>query len=224
MAVPNKVVSDPLELASIQRLLDVTRATMFFSRGVIFVEGITEELLLPIFARKIKKPLEEKGISVVGMHGVEFLTLAKLFGNNDFEIDIPVAIITDSDPKQLVKVGSELVDWDKKASTRGEVFPEKGENNNYLPCERLGNLEELISGKNNMIVCLSKVTLEYELALAGDSNPLLMIEAWKKFYVRQPGLSAESLSNHTTLEDKALHIWREICLSQAKVTKAEFAH
>lgn len=74
------------EVRKLRRLLDVTRASMFFSKGVVLVEGICEQLLIPVFARRLKIPLEEAAISVIPLHGVNFSTLVKLFGMDGLEI------------------------------------------------------------------------------------------------------------------------------------------
>ena len=45
---------DRVELRKLRRMLDVTRASMLFARAVVLVEGITEALLLPVLARRLK--------------------------------------------------------------------------------------------------------------------------------------------------------------------------
>jgi len=64
IAYPSRVFSQSEEdLKSkkyIERYLDATKSNMLFSKGVIFVEGITEQLLLPCLAEYLSKPLEVK--------------------------------------------------------------------------------------------------------------------------------------------------------------------
>lgn len=82
----------------LERFLDVTKANLFFAKGVILVEGWAEELLIPELAKKIGIDLTKNGISVVNVGSTAFLRYAKVFQREDGEqIDIPVAVITDLD-------------------------------------------------------------------------------------------------------------------------------
>ena len=39
----------------LQRYLDVTKSQMFFARGILFVEGISEAILIPAMAEAIDR-------------------------------------------------------------------------------------------------------------------------------------------------------------------------
>ena len=83
----------------LERYLDATKANLFFARGVIIVEGPSEEMLLPTIATLIGKDLTEHGISIVNVRGVGLRRYAKIFQRQDETklLDIPVACITDRD-------------------------------------------------------------------------------------------------------------------------------
>jgi len=85
----------------LQRFLDVTKSQLFFAKGVIFVEGISEALLLPLFARRMgdEFDLDKHGIEVVNISGVMFEPFALLFNPDDPDkrLGIPGAILTDDD-------------------------------------------------------------------------------------------------------------------------------
>ncbi|HUU46393.1 MAG TPA: AAA family ATPase [Acidobacteriota bacterium] len=82
----------------LERFLDVTKANLFFARGVILVEGWAEELLLPALARQIGCDLTRHGVSVVNVAGTAFLRYSRIFRRKDgTPMGIPVAIITDLD-------------------------------------------------------------------------------------------------------------------------------
>jgi putative ATP-dependent endonuclease of the OLD family len=85
----------------LQRFLDVTKANLFFARGVLIVEGDAENILLPIIARLIGRDFEEYGVSVVNVGGVGLSRYARIFLRNTLNandrINIPVACITDMD-------------------------------------------------------------------------------------------------------------------------------
>ncbi|MBA7517702.1 hypothetical protein ES705_09756 [subsurface metagenome] len=84
----------------LQRFLDATKANLFFAKGVILVEGWSEELFLPVLAKKIGINLTQKGVSIVNVGGLTFLRYAKIFQRKDKKkLDIPVAVITDLDVK-----------------------------------------------------------------------------------------------------------------------------
>lgn len=92
---------DPKNKKYLSKFLDVTKSQLFFAKGVIFVEGISEALLLPIFAKVMgdEYDLEKNGIEVVNISGVAFSHFANLFNNDNPEKNagIRAAILTDSD-------------------------------------------------------------------------------------------------------------------------------
>ena len=84
----------------LQKFLDVTKSQLLFSKRVIFVEGISEALLIPVFAEKLKYNLDEMGVEVVMLNGVSFKHFVPLFDENN-ELLFKGAIITDKDRKEL---------------------------------------------------------------------------------------------------------------------------
>jgi len=88
------------DYAFLERFLDVTKANLFFAKGVILVEGWSEEMILPVLAKKIKRDLTQNGVSIVNVGNTAFLRYAKIFRRKDKqEMKIPVAVITDLDVK-----------------------------------------------------------------------------------------------------------------------------
>lgn len=81
------------------KFLDVTRSDMLFADRVIFVEGLAEKLLLPIFMEKCGCPYEDEHISIVEIGGKHFKHFVSLFANN--AITKKVLCITDSDYKWI---------------------------------------------------------------------------------------------------------------------------
>lgn len=83
----------------VQRFLDATKADMFFANRLIFVEGIAEELLLPVFARYLDMNLTDEHVLVVNMGGRYFKHFLKLFdANNPYTINKKIVCLTDIDP------------------------------------------------------------------------------------------------------------------------------
>ncbi len=56
---------DPDDYKFLRKFLDATKANVFFAKGIIFVEGDGENILLPEIARLLGRPLENYGVSIV---------------------------------------------------------------------------------------------------------------------------------------------------------------
>lgn len=91
---------EPTEKRKITRYLDVTKSRLFFAKSVIFVEGMTEALLMAKLADAHlgeKDSLLNHGIEIVDIDGVSFEPYAKLFNNKNYSLPMKAAIITDKD-------------------------------------------------------------------------------------------------------------------------------
>lgn len=83
----------------VQRFLDATKADMFFANRLIFVEGVAEELLIPVFAKYLNKNLTDEHVLIVNMGGRYFNHFLKLFDtNNKYTINKKIVCLTDIDP------------------------------------------------------------------------------------------------------------------------------
>ncbi|QOW09927.1 DUF2813 domain-containing protein [Kaistella flava (ex Peng et al. 2021)] len=82
----------------LKRFLDVTKSNLFFSKGNIIVEGWSEEILLPVLARKIDIDLTKNEISIINVASIAYLHFAKIFLREDGEkMSVPISIVTDLD-------------------------------------------------------------------------------------------------------------------------------
>jgi putative ATP-dependent endonuclease of the OLD family len=77
----------------LERFLDLTKSEMLFSKGVIFVEGDAEVLLVSDFADILGMPLDKYGISVCNVYGAHFYHVVMLA----YKFGIPCVVITDGD-------------------------------------------------------------------------------------------------------------------------------
>lgn len=80
----------------LQKFLDVTRSDLLFASKVVFVEGLAEKLLLPMFADKVfgkKNFLVSKHIIVVEVGGILFNHFIPMF----FRLGKKALCLTDSD-------------------------------------------------------------------------------------------------------------------------------
>lgn len=131
----------------LQKFLDVTKSQLFFSNGVILVEGISEALLLPVFSKIIgnEYDIEKHGVELVNLNGVAFEHFGKLFNAEDpsNRLSCRCAILTDDDRAD----GAEI-------SSRAE------------------KAEALESGL--LKVELAEKTFEYELFKTGSNKDVLL--------------------------------------------------
>jgi putative ATP-dependent endonuclease of OLD family len=81
------------EKRDLERYLDVRRGEIYFGKGVILVEGIAEEYILPKFAELLDKPLDLKGILVCNINSTNFKPYVKFLE----QLGIPYVGITDGD-------------------------------------------------------------------------------------------------------------------------------
>jgi len=208
-------LTDP-QMKKLQRMLDVTKATLLFAKGVILVEGITEALLLPVLARRAGVNLEHRGVSVVPVCGVDFATIARLFGKDGLQI--PLAVVTDGDAGTEKTEAEEKVPWQERT-------PRLDEHGKLAVCDRVKKLRDDFKVNPQVGVFCSDVTLEYTLAAAGPKNPGAMCTVWEEQFDGTPRtLNAKRLAecggDHAM---EILAVWRGICLAETACSKAEFA-
>ena len=163
----------------VQRFLDATKSNMLFADRVIFVEGLTEQLLIPCFAAYLGKEedLLNKHIGIVSVDSRTFKHFLKLFQYNDSNkstINKKVACITDADP---VKKVSEK--WEK-------CFPAEiqADDNFKSLSSHVENLKKTTHAFENIEIFHPEEdkgkTLEYELAISNPDNSLLLTNAMPK--------------------------------------------
>lgn len=81
------------EKLDIERYIDIKKSEIYFGKGVIFVEGIAEEYLIPKFAELLGYNLDQYGIVVCNINSTNF----KPFISLSLKLKIPFAVITDGD-------------------------------------------------------------------------------------------------------------------------------
>jgi len=148
---PDFTELDPKNYEFLQRFLDATKANLFFARGVILVEGVAENILLPTIAEIIGRPLYRYGVSIVNVGSTAFLHYAKIFHRKDgLASGMRVSVITDMDVKPL-----EWVDDKGKSPTEKQIRECKR--------NRLDSLSSLTADGVEIFVS-PNWTLEYEIS------------------------------------------------------------
>jgi putative ATP-dependent endonuclease of OLD family len=201
------------EERQLERMLDITKSTLFFSKAMILVEGISEALLVPQLAKLHGIDLIKEHISVLPICGVAFETFLKILKPQ--ALGIPVAIITDGDPP-LVNADAPWRDQRPEAdSTTGE----------FVRSGRTQNVVSQFSGSRTVGVFPSRVTLEYDLAAADENNAVILATVWERQFLRTPGtLNREIIEGTHGKEERALEVWRGVCRANSTGSKAELAH
>lgn len=81
---PDETELAPDDYKYLRKFLDATKANVFFSKGLLFVEGDGENILLPEVARLLGRPLENYGVSIVKYdNSGSWKRFAKLFLRKD---------------------------------------------------------------------------------------------------------------------------------------------
>ena len=151
----------------LERYIDVTKSQLLFAKSGLFLEGISEELLISAFTQIEGYRLEDYRIELVNVRGTSFYPFLYLFNSTDpsKRIDKTVAILTDEDQftdsktkeysfeRLLENNYAKLIELDTKI---------QGSNVNT----RVANLRSVANGNATINVNTAFKTLEYELALA----------------------------------------------------------
>jgi putative ATP-dependent endonuclease of OLD family len=204
----------------LRRFLDATKANLFFARGVIMVEGDAENLLLPAIARRLGRPLENHGVSIVKVGHVGLFRYSRILQRTAGpEIPVAVALLHDRDippdiAKQLVGERKTESEWDADQKAK-----------------RLTGMQDE-NGQGVRAFISEQWTLEYDLARQPEFAPLLHRA------IKLARASRKKISNEVIPEaDAELAEWRKAAsgdadtvalaifrpLYESKVSKAETA-
>lgn len=161
---------DEKELRHLHRFLDVTKAALLFARGVILVEGIAEQLLVPAFARYLKKPLPPAGIAVINVGGVAFKPFTSLFGPD--LLPYRCVVVSDADPPMpaMQEEDAEPTDSAPSPEAPGHANPTAAPvDSASVGATRSARAESLLALNSETVrVVLSTRTLEWDLVVAGN--------------------------------------------------------
>lgn len=167
---------EPSDYQFLKRFLDVTKANLFFARGVVIVEGDAENILLPTLANLLSRDFTEHGVSVVNVGGVGLRRYARIFQRKDIErdgqIDVPVACVTDMDVMPncapLIMGKIEEGKWPEKSTRRWKAKKD------FSTGDELANYRKekdvKATGQYVKSFISDEWTLEYDLALGPKDN------------------------------------------------------
>lgn len=167
-----------LRRKQLERYIDVTKSQLLFAKAVLFVEGISEELLITAFAAVKKYRFEDYRIELVNIGGTSFYPFIHLFNSNQpmKSINKPISILTDNDKfpgskKKEFSFKKLIEDGYAKLDELDALIQES------VVSSRIPNIISAINGKDTIKIFSAEKTLEYELALANIPNTREAIEA-----------------------------------------------
>jgi len=203
---------EPSDYSFLERFLDVTKANLFFARGVVIVEGDAENILLPTLARLIGRDFQEHGVSLVNVGGVGLRRYANIFLRADLAkdgaVNIPVACVTDMD------VMPDCAPWIVGKLKDGEPIPSLGESNRKwrvkqdYPGDGLATRRNTIQAKASSqrvkTFVADEWTLEYDLAFSGLGE-----DVW--------------IAAHLAAKDETIHAGTTSLETEAASARSSFA-
>lgn len=170
----------------VERFLDASKSTMLFSKSVLLVEGITEQLVFPILAEYDGCSLEKSHVALVRVDSNTFKHFLKLFGigtvaaNRQFALINNVCCVIDADPSAII---NEVTPPNKRRWKSCWPF-EIDIDTNYTykkVSTTVSNLKTLQETNPNLLVCVRDSgfgkTFEYDFAHDNPNSPLLFSEA-----------------------------------------------
>ena len=157
-------------MKKLQRYIDVTKSQLLFAKSILFIEGISEELLISAFTLLEDYKLEDYRTEIVNVKGTSFYPFLYLFNHSNISkrINKPISIITDDDrfteSKKTEYSFNNLVSDTKVLDSLDDCI-QKGK-----AVSRIKNLNSVKNNADNIKVFESFKTLEYEIALHNVSN------------------------------------------------------
>jgi putative ATP-dependent endonuclease of OLD family len=199
----------------LRKFLDATKANVFFAKGILFVEGDGDNILLPEIAKLIGRPLENHGVSIVKYdNSGSWKRFARLFlrkdqdGNNGAWHPTKVCVLRDldlwPDCSEEKDDGSNPYGF-KKESSRNKIYWRR-----HCEKEAVRKAEHIdgLSRQNVVVKISDDWTFEYCLAKYG-----LFSECYEAIKGSVDGITGISGSD----EEKATWVIKE-------ASKTDFAY
>lgn len=147
----------------LEHFLDVTKSNLFFAKGVIIVEGWSEQILIPTLAKRLGYDLTKKEVSIINVGSTAYLHFAKIFlRNDDVKMGIPVAIIADLDLREYEREPKIDENGNIKKNGKKTVYEYIKQPSISYCRERAAKRKSIIDGDRYVKAFVSNIwTLEY---------------------------------------------------------------
>jgi putative ATP-dependent endonuclease of OLD family len=216
---PAYTLLSPTDYGFLERFLDVTKANLFFARGVLIVEGDAENLLLPSLAKVLARDLTRYGVSIVNVGSRGLRRYARIFrrkvltdGTPAPSIPIRAACIADRDilPDCAREASdSEAESGKEEKPSRQPRFeadlPDETARATWLEGKRRDD------GENVRTFVSDHWTLEYDLAHAGLGKSLHTAIALAKDEAKRDKQGASSTDEQRSkVVNEAENSWKRL--------------
>lgn len=217
-------------MKKLQRYIDVTKSQLLFAKSILFIEGVSEELLVSAFTHLEDYNLEDYRTEIVNVGGTSFYPFLYLFNDlNPLErINKPISIITDddrfTDSKKSDYSFDKLIDNNSILDLLDDSI-QKGN-----PVTRIKNLNSVKNNADNIKIFESFKTLEYEVALYNvnkdrktfkDNFLVKYIESIENDKIKKIITYMSTFPNDAMADEEVRKV--AILLWKSFPTKAEFA-
>ena len=210
-----------LEKNYLEKYLDVTKSQMLFSRGVLLVEGISEAILIPVFAKILNRDLTTYAVEIVNVDGTAFSPFVHVLCNaTAVGTIIKCSIVTDDDrctnkSDQNIYISLDY-DYDCDNTVLDDICDKlcKGEKSDR--CKKVIVLSE----QNGVDINTAYKTLEYELA-SKEKNIEMILNAIKLLHPTSGARLEELVKKDEKLIYKTIRIW--LFMRSRSYDKAQFA-
>ncbi|MCP1994631.1 ATP-dependent endonuclease [Flavobacterium sp. HSC-61S13] len=154
-----------IRMKKLQRYIDVTKSQLLFAKSILFIEGISEELLVSAFTQLEDYKLEDYRTEIVNVGGTSFYPFLYLFNNsNPLErINKPISVITDDD--RFTDSKKSDYSFDKLINDNSIIDTLYDSIQQGKAGSRIKNLNSVKNSVDNIKIFESFKTLEYEVAL-----------------------------------------------------------
>ncbi len=195
---PRKIYAElPKSKSFVQRYLDATRADMLFAGKILFVEGLAEQILIPVFVELLGYRNEwlKKQAVIINIGGRYFDHFLKMYDSKEKQtLPIRVACITDRDPERKKKADDEEKElftccYPIEYNESPNEYDYKNHSENYV-----------IDYAAHPNICFFSQdekgkTLEYEIARTNSSNPSIITDSVSN------NAELKSMMNSATFEE-----------------------
>lgn len=225
----------------LERFLDVTKANLFFARGVVIAEGDAEALLIPTLAKLLRRDFTEYGVSIVNVGGTGLRRFARIFQRStptEPVIPIPVACVTDMDVLPDCApaiIGLVDDDTDPKWSSSKRRWLAKRDLGTTAEDQELGlkaRRAKIMEGDGQSVrtFVADHWTLEYDLAHAGLGEDVYVAAVLAKNddplngkKKQRDEVETQARKAFDALKEKHGHNLEELCAHVYKLYKSEGA-
>jgi len=198
----------------IERYLDATKSNMLFSKGVIFVEGIAEQLILPCLANCLSTPtpLEDFHVTIIAVGGLTFKHFLPLFGagvadeRKVFALGRNVSCLIDADPSRKDKThGIRWMScWPTELGIDSSAYDYKEQSGSVTL------LQGMCHRSDNVRVFVGQKTFEYDLAYENSSTELIVTDACNDKETLKAFVSSSSISHQHFNGIMDTDLWRSV--------------